>query len=83
MTWSTSRNQASRPTSLQQFISALISAGGCNYGTAKSYDSSSKFDPKEPSGMIIGEVSTEQTTENTQTFDAMPNSGAERDPGED
>ena len=52
------------PTSLQQFTSALISAGGYNYEklryfvdsqvaqnrTAKSYDQGSKFDSKEPSG---------------------------------
>ena len=50
---------------------------------AKSYDQGSKFDSKEPSGMIIGEVSTEQTTENTQNFNVVLNSGAERDPWED
>ena len=51
-------------TSLQQFTSALISAGGYNYEklryfvdsqvaqnrTAKSYDQGSKFDSKEPLG---------------------------------
>ena len=51
--------------------------------TAKSYDQGSKFDRKEPSEMTIGEVSTEQTTENTQNFNAVPNSGAERDPWSD
>ena len=52
------------PTSLQQFTSALISAGGYNSEklwcfvdsqvaqnrTAKSYDQGSMFDSKEPSG---------------------------------
>ena len=85
------------PTSLQQFTSALISAGGYNYEklryfvdsqvaqnrTAKSYDQGSKFDSKEPSGMIIGEVSTEQTTENTQNLNAVSNIGAERDSWKD
>ena len=85
------------PTSLQQFTSALISAGGYNYEklryfvdsqvaqnrTAKSYDPGSKFDSKEPSGMIIGEVSTEQTTENTQSLNAVSNSGAERNSWKD
>ena len=33
--------------------------------------------------MIIGEVSTEQTMENTQNFDAVPNGGAECDPWKD
>ena len=82
------------PTSLQRFTSALISAGGYNYEklryfvdsqvaqnrTAKRYDQGSKFDSKGPTGMIIGEVSTEQTTENTQNLNAVSNSGAEREP---
>ena len=82
---------------LQQFTSALILAGGYNYEklryfvesqvaqnrTAKSYDQGSKFDLKEPSGMIIGEVSTEQTTENTRNFNAVSNSGAERNSWKD
>ena len=33
--------------------------------------------------MIVGEVSTEQTTENTQNLNAVSNSGAERDPWKD
>ena len=84
-------------TSLQQLTSALISAGGYNYEKlryfvdsqvaqnlkAESCDQGSKFDSKEPSGMIIGEVSTEQTTGNTQNFNAVSNSGAERDPLKD
>ena len=44
--------------------------------TAKSHDQGSKFDSEEPSGMIIGEVSTEQTTENTQNLNAVSNSSA-------
>ena len=62
---------------MQQFTSALISAGGHNHGklryfvdtqgaqnrTAKSYDQGTTFDSKDPLGMIIGEVSTEHTTE--------------------
>ena len=85
------------PTRLQQFTSALISTGGHNwemlryfvdsqvakYRTAKTYDGGSKFDSKEPSRMIIGEVYTEQATENTKKLNAVPNSGAERDPWKD
>ena len=33
--------------------------------------------------MIIGKVSTEQTTENTRNPNAVSNSGAERDPWKD
>ena len=72
------------PTSLQQFTSALISAGGYNYEklrcfvdgqvaqnrTAKTYDQGSK-------------VSTEQTTDNTRNFNAVSNSGAERNSWKD
>ena len=73
------------PKSLQQFTSALISAGGYNYEklryivdsqvaqhrTAKSYGLG------DHSGMIIGEVSTEQTTENAQNPNSGSNSGAD------
>ena len=86
------------PTSLQQFTSALISAGGYNYEklryfvdsqvaqnrTAKSYDKGTKSDLKDSSGMIIGEVSTEQTTEeNTQDSNSGSNGGVGCDPWKD
>ena len=51
--------------------------------TAKCYDQGLKFDSKEPSGMIIGEVSMEQTVKSIQNPNAGPNSGAEGDPWKD
>ena len=43
--------------------------------TAKSYGQVAKFDSKDPSRMIIDEVSTEQTTENAQNPNSGSNSG--------
>ena len=84
------------PTSVQQFTSALISAGGYNYEklrklvdsqfgqnrTAMSYDQGARFGSKDPSGRSSGSVHGADT-ENAQNSNSGSNTGAECDPWQD